>query len=38
MSSRLILKINNCYNGGDQRAREVHVMKEEMMSYLLPKG
>jgi hypothetical protein len=32
MSSDLILKMNNCYNGGEPRAREIHEVKEEMIS------
>jgi hypothetical protein len=38
MSSGLILKINIGYNGGEQRAQEVHVVKGEMISYLCLKG
>jgi hypothetical protein len=30
MSSGLILKMNRCYKRGEQRAREVHVVKGEM--------
>jgi hypothetical protein len=38
VSRGLILKMNRGYNGGEQRAREVHVVKGEMITYALPEG
>jgi hypothetical protein len=38
ISSGLILKMNRGYNGGEQRAGEVHMVKGKMISYPLPKG
>jgi hypothetical protein len=37
-SNGLILNMNRVYNGGEQRAREVHVVKGEMILYPCLKG
>jgi hypothetical protein len=34
----LILKVNRGYNRGEQRDQEIHVVKDEMISYPCLKG